>query len=69
MEIDLTENMIVSLYESLLNKIVRELSKEYNKKENLIKVMLIMATNNGYNILEAKELIKEYESSKKIIHK
>lgn len=69
MEIDLTENMIVSLYESLSNKIVRELSKEYNKKENLIKVMLIMATNNGYNILEAKELIKEYESSKKIIHK
>ena len=51
MEIDLTENMIVSLYESLLNKIVRELSKEYNKKENLIKVMLIMATNNGYNMV------------------
>ena len=65
MEIDLTENMIVSLYESLSNKIVKDLSKKFNKREKLVKVMIAMATNNGYNLLEAKELIQEYENNKK----
>lgn len=69
MEVNLTENMLVNLYENLSCKIVNDLSKKYNKKEKLIKIMIEMARSNGYNILEAKELINEYEKKKKIIYK
>lgn len=64
MQVNLTEDMLVNLYENLSSKIVNDLSKKYNKKEKLVKIMIEMARSNGYNILEAKELIKDYENKK-----
>lgn len=65
MQIDLTEKMIVELYESLSNKIVEDLGKKYNKKEKLIRLMINFAILEGYNVLEAKELIEQFEIIKK----
>lgn len=65
MHIDLTEKMIVELYESLSNKIVEDLGKKYNKKEKLIRLMINFAILEGYNVLEAKELIEQFEIIKK----
>lgn len=68
MTINLTEEMLVDMYEEIYNKIVRELSKKYNKKELLIKIMIERTRIDGNNILEAKELIEEFESRKKVIN-
>lgn len=65
MQVELTDKLIVDLYENLSSKIVKSLSQSFNQKEKLIKLKIYLARTEGYNILEAKELINEYENNKK----
>lgn len=65
MQVELTDKRIVDLYENLSSKIVKSLSQSFNQKEKLIELKIYMARTEGYNILQAKELIKEYENNKK----
>lgn len=43
-----------------INNLCIRLSKKYNKKENLLKVMVEEANEMGYNIKECEGLIKEF---------
>lgn len=65
MQVELTDKRIVDLYENLSSKIVKSLSQSFNQKEKLIELKIYLARTEGYNILQAKELIKEYENNKK----
>ncbi len=42
----------------IIKDIVLELSKKYNKKEQMIKIMLKKCCDLGYNLKEGKELIE-----------
>ena len=42
----------------IIKDIVLELSKKYNKKEQMIKIMLEKCCDLGYNLKEGKELIE-----------
>ncbi len=44
----------------IIRDIVLELSKKYNKKEQMIRIMLEKCCDLGYNIKESKELIEIY---------
>lgn len=65
MQVQLTDKMVVDIYENMSNRIVKKLSQKYNKKEILIKRMIEEARLQDYNILEAEELINEFENEKK----
>ncbi len=65
MQVELTDKLIVDLYENLSSKIVKSLSQSFDQKEKLIELKIYLARTEGYNILEAKELINEYENNKK----
>ena len=65
MQVELTDKLIVDLYENLSSKIVKSLSESFEQKEKLIELKIYLARTEGYNILEAKELINEYENNKK----
>lgn len=65
MQVELTDKLVVDLYENLSSKIVKNLSQSFDQKEKLIELKIYLARTEGYNILEAKELIKEYENNKK----
>ncbi len=65
MQVELTDKLIVDLYENLSSKIVKSLSQSFDQKEKLIELKIYLARTAGYNILEAKELINEYENNKK----
>ncbi len=65
MQVELTDKLVVDLYENLSSKIVKSLSQSFDQKEKLIELKIYLARTEGYNILEAKELIKEYENNKK----
>ena len=65
MQVELTDKLIVDLYENLSSKIVKSLSQSFDQKEKLIELKIYLARTEGYNILEAKELINEYENKKK----
>lgn len=67
MQVELTDKLIVDLYENLSSKIVTSLSQNFDQKEKLIEIKIYLARTKGYNILEAKELIKEFENKKKFI--
>lgn len=41
-------------------KIIRELSKKYSKKEKLFYVMLKNVKNNGYTLEQFKKIIDEF---------
>ena len=64
MQVELTDKLIVDLYENLSSKIVKSLSESFEQKEKLIELKIYLARTEGYNILEAKELINEYENNK-----
>lgn len=65
MQVELTDKLIVDLYENLSSKIVKSLSESFEQKEKLIELKIYLARTEGYNILEAKALINEYENNKK----
>ena len=65
MQVELTDKLIVDLYENLSSKIVKSLSQSFDQKEKLIELKIYLARTEGYNIFEAKELINEYENNKK----
>ena len=65
MQVELTDKLIVEFYENLSSKIVKSLSQSFDQKEKLIELKIYLARTEGYNILEAKELINEYENNKK----
>ena len=44
----------------ILKAIVKELSKKYNKKEQMIQIMLEKCKNSNYNIKESKEIIEDF---------
>lgn len=58
--VEVTEKSIVEIYEILSKNIVNELSTKYKKNSKLIRIMIETARMNGFNLLEAKEFIKEF---------
>lgn len=47
------------------DEIMKELSKKYNKKEKIIKIMLEKSIALGYDIAKSKENIIKFMNSKK----
>lgn len=41
----------------ILDNIIEELSKKYNKKKQVIKIMIEKCESLGYNIQESKEIV------------
>lgn len=41
----------------ILDEVIKELRNEYNKKEQVIRIMLEKCKRLGYNIKESKEII------------
>lgn len=46
-------------------EVMKELSKKYNKKEKIIKIMLEKSIALGYDIVKSKENIIKFMKSKK----
>lgn len=44
----------------VVDEIIKELSKKYNKKEKIIEIMLEKSMNLGYDVIESKENIEEF---------
>ena len=44
----------------VLDEVVKELREKYNKKEQVIKIMLEECKKLGYNIKESKEIIIDF---------
>lgn len=44
----------------VLEEIIKKLSKKYNKKEEVVEIMVKKCVELGYNIDEAKRLIKQF---------
>lgn len=54
------EELLMKVTKDIIRDIVLELSKKYNKKEQMIRIMLEKCCDLGYNIKESKELIEIY---------
>lgn len=52
------EGLLMKETKDIIKDIVLELSKKYNKKEQMIKIMLEKCCDLGYNLKEGKELIE-----------
>lgn len=52
------EELLMKVTKDIIRDIVLELSKKYNKKEQMIKIMLEKCCNLGYSLKESKELIE-----------
>ena len=54
------EELRMEVTKDIIRDIVLELSKKYNKKEQMIRIMLEKCCDLGYNVKESKELIEIY---------
>lgn len=54
------EELLMEVTKDIIRDIVLELSKKYNKKEQMIRIMLEKCCDLGYNIKKSKELIEIY---------
>ena len=54
------EELRMEVTKDIIRDIVLELSKKYNKKEQMIKIILEKCCDLGYNVKESKELIEIY---------
>ncbi len=52
------EGLLMKETKDIIKDIVLELSKKYNKKEQMIKIILEKCCDLGYNLKEGKELIE-----------
>lgn len=52
------EGLLMKETKDIIKDIVLELSKKYNKKEQMIKIMIEKCCDLGYNLKESKELIE-----------
>lgn len=52
------EGLLMKETKDITKDIVLELRKKYNKKEQMIKIMLEKCCDLGYNLKESKELIE-----------
>ena len=54
------EGLLMKETNDIIKDIVLKLSKKYNKKEKMIRIMLERCDNLGYTFKESKDLIEEF---------